>query len=131
MIVDSQGHVGSFENGGGLYGGNKRRGFVNGKWSISTLSPGWHRLTVSSACGDAACKTHTTTYYADGKAVGTNDYISESDFYAVGNYQAGYSSCSFLTPAAAAAATATATMHSLYYCSISIILFSVWSFAGW
>ena len=84
LIIARDGTVGSYEN---VDGAKKRRGFVPGKWSINSLSPGWHRLTISSACADGACKTHKTTYYVDGKAYGSNDYTSESDFYAVGNYQ--------------------------------------------
>ena len=57
-----------------------RIGFISGGIDMSSLSDGWHRLTVA-ADGSA------TTFYVDSVQAGSYPQASESDFYAVGNFQ--------------------------------------------
>ena len=75
IINPDQASLGSFDN---LQSG----GFSDTGYDITALSDGWHRLTVAAGQG-------TATFYVDGQVVGTHSVVSESDFFAVGNYQAG------------------------------------------
>ena len=59
--------------------------FVPSGFDMASLADGWHRLTVSSTC-DGGCET---IYYVDALEVGRNNFKSESDFFAVGNFQGG------------------------------------------
>ena len=49
---------------------------------VTSLADGWHRLTVAAGDGSA-------TFYIDGEGVGDHSTVSNSDFFAVGNYQGG------------------------------------------
>ncbi|MEC7001512.1 MAG: hypothetical protein VXX04_06715, partial [Actinomycetota bacterium] len=80
--MKNDGHeLGGYENG--------RRGFVGTGWEIDSLSDGWHRLTVSAGCTEPSCSTRLVIYYIDGAEVARTDYSSETDFFAIGNYQGG------------------------------------------
>jgi hypothetical protein len=67
--------LGSFDNAG-------NSGFTDTGFDATSLADGWHRLTVAAGSGAA-------TFYIDGQEIGSHTTVSESDFYAVGNYQGG------------------------------------------
>eukprot|EP01051_Picozoa_sp_SAG22_P010635 SAG22_NODE_967_length_6262_cov_20.374980_1_plen_1008_part_00 len=73
IINPDQASLGSYDNVGGA-------GFTDTGFDITSLSDGWHRLTVAAGQGAA-------TFYVDGESVGSHSAVSESDFFAVGNYQ--------------------------------------------
>ena len=75
IINPDQASLGSYDNVGGT-------SFSDTGFDITALAPGWHRLTV--AAGDGAA-----TFFVDGESVGSHSVVSESDFYAIGNYQGG------------------------------------------
>eukprot|EP01052_Picozoa_sp_SAG31_P012652 SAG31_NODE_745_length_12408_cov_4.755057_1_plen_562_part_00 len=75
IINPDQTSLGSYDNVGG-------GGFSDTGFDITSLADGWHRLTVAAGEG-------TATFYVDGSAVGSHSVVSESDFFAIGNYQGG------------------------------------------
>ena len=64
IINPDQTSLGSYDNIGG-------RDFFDSSFDITSLSPGWHRLTVAAGAGTAA-------FYIDGRSVGTHTAVSES-----------------------------------------------------
>ena len=45
--------------------------------------------TAATICDDGGCATRSLIYYIDGDEVCRTDYTSETDFFAIGNYQDG------------------------------------------
>ena len=84
QIIEQAGgtELGGYENVDG-------RGFVGSGFDMGTLGTSWHRLTVATNCVDGGCASRTATYFIDGEEVASTDYHSESDFFAIGNYQDG------------------------------------------
>ena len=79
------------KNDGQELGGyeNAARGWVGCGFMMDSLSDGWHRLTAATICDDGGCATRSLIYYIDGDEVCRTDYTSETDFFAIGNYQDG------------------------------------------
>eukprot|EP01043_Picozoa_sp_COSAG02_P039160 COSAG02_NODE_3072_length_7424_cov_3.895427_2_plen_1385_part_00 len=84
QIIERSGgtELGGYENIDG-------RGFVGSGFDMATLGTTWHRLTAAAQCVDGACAQRVLIYYIDGEEVARTDYHSESDFFAIGNYQDG------------------------------------------
>eukprot|EP01052_Picozoa_sp_SAG31_P013948 SAG31_NODE_851_length_11519_cov_4.727145_12_plen_383_part_00 len=79
------------DDGGGNLGGydNSAARFIDSGFDMDSLSAGWHRLTVATLCADDGCASRGTVYFIDGQEVTRTSYSSETDFYAIGNYQGG------------------------------------------
>ena len=84
QIIEQTGgtQLGGYENVDG-------RGFINSGFDMQTLGTSWHRLTAAAQCVDGACAQRVLIFYIDGDEVARTDYHSESDFFAIGNYQDG------------------------------------------
>jgi hypothetical protein len=72
IIRKSDGKLGSYESGG--------PGFHDSGYDVSNLSTGWHHLT-------AVAKDDKTNFYINGTLVGSSNFQSTTDIYAIGNYQ--------------------------------------------
>jgi hypothetical protein len=75
IIAQDQTSLGSWSGGGD-------GAFTDTGFDITSLADGWHRLTVVAGEG-------TVTFYADGAAVGSHSVVSQTDFFAIGNWQGG------------------------------------------
>ena len=75
IILNSGYELGSYDNCGGS-------AFHGSGFQMSTLNNGWHHLAAVGSGG-------TTSFYIDGRLVGTVNTQSTSNIYAIGNYQGG------------------------------------------
>lgn len=85
--------LGMYNNGGGGPGGfnalNPNYDVVTGGSGVGGISSGWHQLTVVGYDAPAVASPGFENFYIDGQFVGTTAAGSNSDIYAVGNYQGG------------------------------------------
>jgi hypothetical protein len=75
IIHTDQSSIGSYDIIGG-------EGFVDSSYDVNSLAPGWHRLTVKAGEG-------VSLFYIDGVDVGLQEFVSETNFFAIGNDQNG------------------------------------------